>query len=301
MHTRKDQRDLTAAERRRFVAAVLELKRAGRYDRFVRTHIDYYKADGATGLRAAHMAPSFLPWHRQYLLEFERELREVDPAVTVPYWDWTRDRSPVGPPWGEDFMGGNGRRGDLQVTTGPFAYAAGTGRSPSASPRTASSPATSDARRTRWTCPRGRSWPGRPVRRCTTRSPGTRRAGAACATGWRAGGRAVAAPAGATTTGCTAGWAATCSAPRSTTRCSGCTTPSLTWCGRAGSGATRGALPARRAAAGRLGAAGPRRGARRADAAVGRHARADGGPQRALPLRLSARPSGADMAAAPGA
>ncbi|OII60396.1 tyrosinase [Streptomyces sp. CC53] len=125
MHTRKDQRDLTAAERRRFVAAVLELKRAGRYDRFVRTHIDYYKADGASGLRAAHMAPSFLPWHRQYLWEFERELREVDPAVTVPYWDWTRDRSPVGPPWGEDFMGGNGRRGDLQVATGPFAYATG--------------------------------------------------------------------------------------------------------------------------------------------------------------------------------
>ncbi|WP_175412822.1 tyrosinase family protein [Streptomyces sp. TRM64462] len=124
-HTRKDQRDLTAAERRRFVAAVLELKRAGRYDEFVRTHIAYYKADGDGGLRTAHMAPSFLPWHRQYLLDFERALREVDPAVTVPYWDWTRDRSPAGQPWGEDFLGGNGRRGDLQVTTGPFAYGTG--------------------------------------------------------------------------------------------------------------------------------------------------------------------------------
>nr|CAI59989.1 putative tyrosinase [Streptomyces tenjimariensis] len=125
MHTRKDQRDLTAAERRRFVAAVLELKRAGRYDRFVRTHIDYYKADGSGGLRAAHMSPSFLPWHRQYLLDFERELREVDGSVTLPYWDWTRDQAPVGPLWGEDFMGGNGRPGDHRVTTGPFAYEAG--------------------------------------------------------------------------------------------------------------------------------------------------------------------------------
>ncbi|MFJ3161859.1 tyrosinase family protein [Streptomyces kanasensis] len=124
-HTRKNQRDLSAAERRRFVAAVLELKRAGRYDDFVRTHIAYYGADGESGLRTAHMAPSFLPWHRQYLLEFERALQEVDAGVTVPYWDWTHDRSPVGQPWGEDFLGGNGRRGDLRVTTGPFAYATG--------------------------------------------------------------------------------------------------------------------------------------------------------------------------------
>ncbi|MFG3499268.1 tyrosinase family protein [Streptomyces sp. NPDC047928] len=125
VYTRKNQRDLTAAERRTFVGAVLELKRAGRYDDFVRTHIDYYNADGDGGLRAAHMTPSFLPWHRQYLLDFERELRRVDPAVTIPYWDWTRDNTPAASLWGEDFMGGNGRRGDLQVTTGPFAYTGG--------------------------------------------------------------------------------------------------------------------------------------------------------------------------------
>ncbi|MFJ8645613.1 tyrosinase family protein [Streptomyces sp. NPDC093546] len=124
-YTRKDQRDLTGAERKRFVAAVLELKRAGRYDDFVRTHVAYYRADGDKGLRVAHMAPSFLPWHRQYLLEFERALREVDPKVTVPYWDWTRDNTPASSLWSEDFMGGNGRRRDLQVTTGPFAYAKG--------------------------------------------------------------------------------------------------------------------------------------------------------------------------------
>ncbi|MFF9869273.1 tyrosinase family protein [Streptomyces sp. NPDC013953] len=124
-YTRKNQRDLTGAERKRFVAAVLELKRTGRYDDFVRTHVRYYRADGDKGLRVAHMAPSFLPWHRQYLLEFERALREVDPRVTVPYWDWTRDNTPAASLWSEDFMGGNGRRRDQQVMTGPFAYAKG--------------------------------------------------------------------------------------------------------------------------------------------------------------------------------
>ncbi|GHA71767.1 tyrosinase family protein [Streptomyces termitum] len=125
VYTRKNQRDLTASERRRFVAAVLELKRRGEYDEFVRTHIDYYTADGGGRLRTAHMTPSFLPWHRRFLLEFERALRRIDGTVTVPYWDWTRDNSPASSIWAEDFMGGNGRRSDLRVTTGPFAYGGG--------------------------------------------------------------------------------------------------------------------------------------------------------------------------------
>ncbi|HEY9367862.1 tyrosinase family protein [Streptomyces sp.] len=124
-YVRKNQRDLTPAERGRFVDAVLELKSQGTYDDFVRTHIDYYRPDGESGLRLAHGAPSFLPWHRRFLLDFERALRRIDPAVTVPYWDWTRDGGPNSALWSADFMGGTGRRSDLQVTTGPFAYAGG--------------------------------------------------------------------------------------------------------------------------------------------------------------------------------
>ncbi len=124
-YTRKDVSTLNRAERRRFVGALLRLKKSGEYDEFVRMHMDHYVPDGETGLRAAHMAPSFLPWHRMYLLELERALRRVDPAVTIPYWDWTRDRTTSSAPWTEDLLGGNGRRSDHQVMTGPFAYAGG--------------------------------------------------------------------------------------------------------------------------------------------------------------------------------
>ncbi|WP_369186653.1 tyrosinase family protein [Streptomyces sp. R08] len=124
-YTRKDVSTLTAAEKRRFVAALLEIKRRGEYDEFVRTHIEFFVPDGEYGLRSAHMAPSFLPWHRQFLLDLERALRRVDSSVTVPYWDWTRDRSATALPWTKDLLGGTGRRSDHQVTTGPFAYAAG--------------------------------------------------------------------------------------------------------------------------------------------------------------------------------
>ncbi|MFD4540653.1 tyrosinase family protein [Streptomyces bauhiniae] len=124
-YVRKNAAALSANEKRRFVDALLEVKRRGEYDAFVRTHIDYYTADGEKGLRAAHMAPSFLPWHRRFLLELERALRRVDSSVTVPYWDWTRDRGTTSVPWTKDLLGGNGRKSDRQVTSGPFAYTAG--------------------------------------------------------------------------------------------------------------------------------------------------------------------------------
>ncbi|WP_320779162.1 tyrosinase family protein [Streptomyces sp. CRN 30] len=124
-YTRKDVSTLTRTERRRFVGALLELKRRGEYDEFVRTHIDYYVSDGEDELRAAHMTPSFLPWHRRFVLELERALRRVDSSVTVPYWDWTKDRSATAAPWTGDLLGGTGRRSDQRVTTGPFAHAEG--------------------------------------------------------------------------------------------------------------------------------------------------------------------------------
>lgn len=125
VYTRKDVSTLTSAEKRRFVNAMLAVKRRGEYDELVRTHVQFYVPDGEKGLRAAHMTPSFLPWHRRFLLELEGALRQVDPSVTVPYWDWTRDRTRTSSPWSADLLGGTGRRSDGQVLDGPFAYASG--------------------------------------------------------------------------------------------------------------------------------------------------------------------------------
>ncbi|GHH92667.1 tyrosinase family protein [Streptomyces capillispiralis] len=124
-YVRKDAATLTADERRRFVNALLEVKRRGEYDEFVRMHVAYYASDGERGLRTAHMAPSFLPWHRRFLLDLEDALRRVDSSVTLPYWDWTRDRTTTSAPWTADLLGGNGRASDQRVTTGPFAHGTG--------------------------------------------------------------------------------------------------------------------------------------------------------------------------------
>jgi tyrosinase len=73
---------------------------------------------------AAHQGPSFLPWHRWFLILLEHHLQRVldDPNFGLPYWDWADDgelppdqqhRAPI---WAHDCMGGSGSR----VTTGPF-------------------------------------------------------------------------------------------------------------------------------------------------------------------------------------
>jgi tyrosinase len=37
---------------------------------------------------AWHFNPRFLPWHRAYLYYFELALQDIDPSVTLPWWDW---------------------------------------------------------------------------------------------------------------------------------------------------------------------------------------------------------------------
>jgi len=38
--------------------------------------------------KVAHGQPLFLPWHRAYLYNFERALRDRVPGVTLAWWDW---------------------------------------------------------------------------------------------------------------------------------------------------------------------------------------------------------------------
>ncbi len=38
-----------------------------------------------------HGGPAFLPWHRELCNRLEALLRQVDPALSLHYWDWTED------------------------------------------------------------------------------------------------------------------------------------------------------------------------------------------------------------------
>jgi tyrosinase len=98
VRVRKDANTLTGAERDRFLAALATLNGAGngRYKDFRDMHV------GGPPDTEAHGGPGFLPWHRAYLLDFERELQAIDPEVTLPYWRFDRPAPNV---FNRSFMG----------------------------------------------------------------------------------------------------------------------------------------------------------------------------------------------------
>jgi tyrosinase len=121
----KNAKLLSPTEKRRFVEAVKALKQTpspwsddvSTYDEIVRWHRDSSDGDPMPG----HMGSAFFPWHRMLSLLFQLELQKIDPSVTIPYWDWTTDRSTDSYFWQEDLMGGDGDPSDgFIVKTGPF-------------------------------------------------------------------------------------------------------------------------------------------------------------------------------------
>lgn len=125
---------LTTEQRTRFVQCVLWLKThpsaydtansgLNAYDWMVQLHKAGFDAH-LSGGSGVHMAPSFFPWHREYLRAFERELGRAAVAlgyaepVALPYWDWT-DPAAADVVFREDFMGGNGSGSSGAFTSGP--------------------------------------------------------------------------------------------------------------------------------------------------------------------------------------
>jgi tyrosinase len=81
VRVRKNANTLTPGERDRFVSAFAQLNNQG-MGRFA----DFRDMHVSVSLPQAHGAPGFLPWHRAYLLDLERELQAIDPSVSLPYW-----------------------------------------------------------------------------------------------------------------------------------------------------------------------------------------------------------------------
>lgn len=131
MNIRKEIRALTASEQLLFINTLLEMKRTGVYDKYVHWHhavmvptVHSYEPQDPTYRNGAHRGPAFLPWHREMLLQFEGDLQAINPAVTLPYWNWTLDAAAPeqSPLWSQGFLGGDGDPADqYRVQDGAFA------------------------------------------------------------------------------------------------------------------------------------------------------------------------------------
>ncbi|HEV8332966.1 MAG TPA: tyrosinase family protein [Steroidobacteraceae bacterium] len=90
---RRNMATISQAERDRFINAILKMDTS----KFFADGVSYWdkqedihKNGHATGL-AVHGGIEFIPWHRALINHFEDLLREVDPELSLHYWDWTTD------------------------------------------------------------------------------------------------------------------------------------------------------------------------------------------------------------------
>jgi tyrosinase len=95
VRVRKNANTLTTAERNRFLDALVRLNQAGGYVELQNMHV-------TAANREIHSRSCFLPWHRGFLLDLERKLQEINPAVTIPYWKFDDRAQNV---FTRDFMG----------------------------------------------------------------------------------------------------------------------------------------------------------------------------------------------------
>jgi len=94
---RKNANNLTIAERDRFLSALARLN-----DRGMGRFSDFRNIHRSAANDEAHGFAGFLPWHRAFLLDLERELQQIDPSVALPYW---RFDQPAPRLFSRDFIG----------------------------------------------------------------------------------------------------------------------------------------------------------------------------------------------------
>ena len=96
LYMRKDEAELSDDEKTKYISAVTTLIENKRYNEIVNIHADMsadmHGRNMATGQISRTGVQRFLPWHRAYLLEFEKMLQEIDPEVSIPYWNWTKNQ-----------------------------------------------------------------------------------------------------------------------------------------------------------------------------------------------------------------
>ena len=132
MVERKSATKLTDDERDSLLAAVLTMKativnpgdpqaqQISLFDQFEAIHLGCLSVTVPSGfiVNMSHQGPAFLPWHREFLLRFEKALVANGSTIGLPYWDWTDHKGTSSKLFVDEFLGAR----DGPITRGYFAY-----------------------------------------------------------------------------------------------------------------------------------------------------------------------------------
>jgi tyrosinase len=90
---RKNIECLTPEELARFRHVLKVMKCYDKFSRYDQRSFRYWADIHANNCQ--HGWEQFLSWHRLYLYYFEQQMQDIDPTVTLPYWDWPMYRDDV--------------------------------------------------------------------------------------------------------------------------------------------------------------------------------------------------------------
>ena len=107
------------AERALLRDALIELNRrffAGRREDQPPGRVSWwFKQDEIHQATHVHHGPEFIPWHRELVNRMEQMLRQVNPQLSLHYWDWTQDPTRI-----PNANLGGGLTGTLTLFTSDF-------------------------------------------------------------------------------------------------------------------------------------------------------------------------------------
>lgn len=75
----------------------------------------WFKQDEIHQATHVHHGPEFIPWHREIVNRLEQMLRQINPQLSLHYWDWTQDPRNI-----PNANLGGGATGNLNLFTADF-------------------------------------------------------------------------------------------------------------------------------------------------------------------------------------
>jgi hypothetical protein len=89
----------------------------------------WFKQDEIHQVTHVHDGPEFLPWHREIVNRLEALLRQINPQLSLHYWDWTQDPRAI-----PNANLGAGATGTLNLFTADFMGYGGSSSAPIGEP-----------------------------------------------------------------------------------------------------------------------------------------------------------------------
>ena len=112
---RKNYSEMTDQERIDLVNAFYQLRLGGDLiNDLAQFHADFFNFDGTATPEALDIhfnlpdepeRDIFLAWHRRQMFELEQAMQDINPDISMPFWDSSTDQSANSPLWDESFMG----------------------------------------------------------------------------------------------------------------------------------------------------------------------------------------------------